>query len=165
MDILDFDIKTSEYAAPSKSAIDTIGIIGIAPEVYYEDIPFIKALSNGVSQTISSFGLIIYSLQMLGSGGASISDLGGPIMIAQLAGQTAEASSLINRTPPLIKRTVRTTLPSDHPPRTLKLTKTLSGRRHRGCWTACLGAFPSASCARFDPVRGSQEAVRGGGCN
>ena len=89
--ILDFDIKTSEYAVPSKSAIDTIGIIGIAPEVYYEDISFIKALSNGVSQTISSFGLIIYSLQMLGSGAASISDLGGPIMIAQLAGQTAEA--------------------------------------------------------------------------
>lgn len=91
VDILDFDIKTSEYAVPSKSAIDTIGIIGIAPEVYYEDISFIKALSNGVSQTISSFGLIIYSLQMLGSGAASISDLGGPIMIAQLAGQTAEA--------------------------------------------------------------------------
>ena len=91
MDILDFDIKTSEYAVPSKSAIDTIGIIGIAPEVHYEDISFMKALSNGVSQTISSFGLIIYSLQMLGSGAASISDLGGPIMIAQLAGQTAEA--------------------------------------------------------------------------
>ena len=91
MDILDFDIKTSEYAVPSKSAIDTIGIIGIAPEVYYEDIPFMKAFSNGISQTISSFGLIIYSIQMLGSGSASISDLGGPIMIAQLAGQTAEA--------------------------------------------------------------------------
>ena len=91
IDILDFDIKTSEYAVPSKSAIDTIGIIGIAPEVYYEDISFMKALSNGVSQTISSFGLIIYSLQMLGSGAASISDLGGPIMIAQSAGQTAEA--------------------------------------------------------------------------
>ena len=91
MDILDFDIKTSEYAVPSKSAIDTIGIIGIAPEVHYEDISFMKAFSNGVSQTISSFGLIIYSIQMLGSGSASISDLGGPIMIAQLAGQTAEA--------------------------------------------------------------------------
>ena len=91
IDILDFDIKTSEYAVPSKSAIDTIGIIGIAPEVYYEDISFLKAFSNGVSQTISSFGLIIYSIQMLGSGSASISDLGGPIMIAQLAGQTAEA--------------------------------------------------------------------------
>ena len=91
LEILDFDIKTSEYAVPLKGTIDTIGIIGIAPEVYYEDISFTKALSNGLIQTISSFGLIIYSLQMLGSGAASISDLGGPIMIAQLAGQTAEA--------------------------------------------------------------------------
>ena len=91
VEILEFDIKTSEYAVPSRSAIDTIGIIGISPQVYYEDISFMKALSNGLSQTISSFGLIIYSLQMLGSGAASISDLGGPIMIAQLAGQTAEA--------------------------------------------------------------------------
>ena len=91
LETLDFDIKTSEYAVPLKGTIDTIGIIGIVPEVYYEDISFTKALSNGLIQTISSFGLIIYSLQMLGSGAASISDLGGPIMIAQLAGQTAEA--------------------------------------------------------------------------
>ena len=91
IEVLDYDIKTSEYAVPSKGAIDTIGIIGIAPEVYYEDISFTKAFSNGLNQTISSFGLIIYSLQMLSSGAASISDLGGPIMIAQLAGQTAEA--------------------------------------------------------------------------
>ena len=90
-EILDFEIKTSEYAIPAKGIIDTVGIIGIAPEVYYEDISFSNSIVLGIEQTISSFGLIIYSLQMLGSGSASISDLGGPIMIAQLAGQTAEA--------------------------------------------------------------------------
>tara|TARA_B100000945_G_scaffold175430_1_gene140675 strand:+ start:278 stop:1447 length:1170 start_codon:yes stop_codon:yes gene_type:complete len=90
-EILDFEIKTSEYAIPAKGIIDTVGIIGIAPEVYYEDISFPNSIALGIEQTISSFGLIIYSLQMLGSGSASISDLGGPIMIAQLAGQTAEA--------------------------------------------------------------------------
>ena len=41
--------------------------------------------------TASSFGLIFMSLKMLGSGAASMSDFGGPIMIAQLAGQTAQA--------------------------------------------------------------------------
>ena len=90
-ELIDLDIKTSEYTVPSEGIIDTIGIIGIRPEVYYENISFVNALSNGMKQTISSFGLIVYSLQMLGSGAASISDLGGPIMIAQLAGQTAEA--------------------------------------------------------------------------
>ena len=91
MEVIDLDITSSQYVVPSKSNVDTIGIIGIAPEVYYEDISFSNALLNGLTQTISSFALIIYSLQMLGSGVASISDLGGPIMIAQLAGQTAEA--------------------------------------------------------------------------
>ena len=90
-ELIDLDIKTSEYAIASEGIIDTIGVIGIRPEVYYEDISFVNALSNGMKQTISSFGLIVYSLKMLGSGAASISDLGGPIMIAQLAGQTAEA--------------------------------------------------------------------------
>ena len=89
--LIELDIKTSEYSLPSEGIIDTIGIIGIRPEVYYENISFANALSNGIKQTISSFGLIVYSLKMLGSGAASISDLGGPIMIAQLAGQTAEA--------------------------------------------------------------------------
>ena len=91
MEVIDLDITSSQYVVPSKGNVDTIGIIGIAPEVYYEDISFSNALLNGLTQTISSFALIIYSLQMLGSGVASISDLGGPIMIAQLAGQTAEA--------------------------------------------------------------------------
>ena len=90
-ELIDLDIKTSEYSIPSEGIIDTIGVIGIRPEMYYENISFLRALSNGIHQTISSFGLIVYSLQMLGSGTASISDLGGPIMIAQLAGQTAEA--------------------------------------------------------------------------
>tara|TARA_Y100001968_G_C19452412_1_gene769628 strand:- start:8900 stop:9703 length:804 start_codon:yes stop_codon:yes gene_type:complete len=88
---LDLVIKTSEYAVPIKNTIDTIGIIGIAPEVYFKDISISDAFVLGIERTISSFGLIVYSLRMLGSGAASISDLGGPIMIAQLAGQTAEA--------------------------------------------------------------------------
>ena len=58
LELIDLDIKTSEYAIPSEGIIDTIGVIGIRPEVYYEDISFINALSNGMKQTISSFGLI-----------------------------------------------------------------------------------------------------------
>tara|TARA_X000001036_G_scaffold438466_1_gene486364 strand:- start:140 stop:1309 length:1170 start_codon:yes stop_codon:yes gene_type:complete len=87
---LELAIKTAEYSVPSKNSIDTIGIIGISNEVYFTDISASEAIFLGIERTISSFGLIIYSLRMLGSGDASISDLGGPIMIAQLAGQTAE---------------------------------------------------------------------------
>ena len=87
---LELVIKTAEYSRPSKNSIDTIGIIGITNEVYFNDISVSESIFLGFERTISSFGLIIYSLRMLGSGEASISDLGGPIMIAQLAGQTAE---------------------------------------------------------------------------
>jgi len=89
--LLTFKITTSERQIQTKNGIDTIGLIGIAPEVLYSDISFFEAASMGFVRTIESFSLIIESLVMLGSGAASVSDLGGPIMIAQLAGQTAEA--------------------------------------------------------------------------
>ena len=85
------DITTAELAVPLRDGIDTIGMIGIVPELIYNDISIREALNIGVTRTISGFAMIIMSLKMLGSGAASMSDLGGPIMIAQLAGETAEA--------------------------------------------------------------------------
>jgi regulator of sigma E protease len=71
--------------------MDTLGVIGIIPEVFYRDMTIGEAFNIGWLRTEGSFGMIIMSLKMLGSGSASMSDFGGPIMIAQLAGQTAEA--------------------------------------------------------------------------
>ncbi len=85
------DITTKELTVPLNDGIDTIGVIGIIPELIYNDISIREALNIGVTRTISGFAMIIMSLKMLGSGAASMSDLGGPIMIAQLAGETAEA--------------------------------------------------------------------------
>ena len=53
-----------------------------------------QALNSGIARTLGSFGMIVESLKMLGSGAASVSDFGGPIMIAQLAGKTAEAGMI-----------------------------------------------------------------------
>ena len=44
----------------------------------------------GFVQTVNGFGMIVNTLRMLFSGQASPKELGGPIMIAQLAGQFAE---------------------------------------------------------------------------
>ena len=71
--------------------LDSIGVIGIYPEILYADMTFGEAFRTGWSRTKDSFGMILMSLKMLGSGEASVKDFGGPIMIAQLAGQTAEA--------------------------------------------------------------------------
>jgi regulator of sigma E protease len=86
-----YKVLTTFTLIPNKGKIDTIGIIGISPQFFYEKPTLIKSSFVGLDRTISSFNLIISSIGMLFSGSASVSDLGGPIMIAQLAGQTAEA--------------------------------------------------------------------------
>ena len=88
---INLDITTAANIIPEKHGMDTVGVLGIYPEFLYMDITVSEAVVIGWSRTIGSFGMIIESLRMLGSGDASVSDFGGPIMIAQLAGQTAEA--------------------------------------------------------------------------
>lgn len=69
---------------------DTLGAIGVRPEIFYNPINFQTAAAMGFVQTVNGFGMIINTLRMLFSGQASPKELGGPIMIAQLAGQFAE---------------------------------------------------------------------------
>lgn len=84
-------LKTSYTVIPKDGVVDTIGIIGISPKFFYKNTGLYESFLIGLDRTISSFSLIISSISMLFSGSASVGDLGGPIMIAQLAGQTAEA--------------------------------------------------------------------------
>jgi len=91
---INLDITTAANIIPAKHGMDTVGVLGIYPEFLYMDITVSEAVVIGWSRTIGSFGMIIESLRMLGSGDASVSDFGGPIMIAQLAGQTAEAGMI-----------------------------------------------------------------------
>jgi regulator of sigma E protease len=70
---------------------DTLGAIGIIPGITYQPIGFLEATQMGALSTIRGFGLIVLSIKMLVSGEASVSDLGGPILIAQLAGEWARA--------------------------------------------------------------------------
>ena len=90
--LIEFNLETSSTPFPNKNGIiDTIGLIGVSPEIIYSDITVLESIKTGYSRTIGSFGLMIMSIKMLSSGSASVSDFGGPIMIAQLAGETAEA--------------------------------------------------------------------------
>ena len=91
---INLDITTATNIISAKHGMDTVGVLGIYPEFLYLDITISEAIAIGWSRTIGSFGMIIESLRMLGSGDASVSDFGGPIMIAQLAGQTAEAGMI-----------------------------------------------------------------------
>ena len=75
------NIKTS-YQMNFKG--DTLGQIGIRQE--YRPSTFVESISIGGYRTMQGFGMIIYSIQMLISGQAKFDQLGGPIMIGQLAG-------------------------------------------------------------------------------
>jgi regulator of sigma E protease len=44
----------------------------------------------GMGATARGFGMLVLSIRMLVSGQASLKELGGPIFIAQLAGETAK---------------------------------------------------------------------------
>jgi len=70
---------------------DTIGIIGMRPKYEYLPVSLIESINMGAEATIRGFGMAILTIKMLTSGQASMKELGGPIMIAQLAGQTAKA--------------------------------------------------------------------------
>ncbi len=84
-------LTTTFFVAPTDNGLDTLGAIGIMPEYIYTDITLPESAVLGLSRTISSFLMIFNSLKMLGTGSASFSDFGGPIMIAQFAGKAAEA--------------------------------------------------------------------------
>ena len=85
---------TSFQVIMADGRLDTLGAIGIYPMVEYEPIGIPKAISTGFSATIGTLDLIVSSVKMLVSGQASMKDIGGPIFIAQIAGETARAGWL-----------------------------------------------------------------------
>jgi len=87
----DIDVKTNYQVAVIDGKLDTLGAIGIIQKYYFRQIGFVEAIQTGSIATVNGFGMIIMSLSMLASGEASLKDIGGPIMIAQLAGETAKA--------------------------------------------------------------------------
>ncbi|MFL3027097.1 MAG: RIP metalloprotease RseP [Candidatus Neomarinimicrobiota bacterium] len=85
------DIYTTFRVFPIDGKLDTLGMIGIAPELIYKPIGIIRASQLGVTSTVGGLGLVVLSIKLLISGQASMGDLGGPILIAQIAGETARA--------------------------------------------------------------------------
>ena len=90
-EILKFSFNTTKIVIPAENGIDSVGGIGITQKYYYEPVNFGESIYYGYQKTIRSFGLITLTFQMLGSGQATLKDLGGPIMIGQIAGETAKA--------------------------------------------------------------------------
>ncbi len=81
-------------ARPTETFVDnelkTVGMIGIGPRVTHRPAGVIEAVVTGFTLSWRWLVLTYKSLAMIVTGKASFKEIGGPIMIAQLAGKSAQ---------------------------------------------------------------------------
>jgi regulator of sigma E protease len=68
-----------------------IGMIGIAPVITQEQVSLVNSFSEGYKKTAYWFNMTMKSMKMIITGSASLDEIGGPIMIAKMAGESAKA--------------------------------------------------------------------------
>jgi regulator of sigma E protease len=78
-------LATPEYDKKLKA-----GLLGFGPKVIFTRYGPISALVLGAKQTLTTALVILSFLWLLISGGAALSDLAGPVGIAQFTGQAAQ---------------------------------------------------------------------------
>jgi regulator of sigma E protease len=66
-----------------------VGLIGIEPGYESQRVGPVAALAAGVRQTAAITGIAVGTIKALFSGEAGLKDIGGPIFIAQLSGESA----------------------------------------------------------------------------
>jgi regulator of sigma E protease len=74
-----------------KNRLVEVGLIGISPIINHREANFFEAIGAGCATTYYWFKITVISLKMLISGQESLRNIGGPIFIAQLAGQSARS--------------------------------------------------------------------------
>lgn len=85
------EITTRRDRMPVQGKVEELGIIGIHPGYEFRDVGPLASIREGFLRTGAWFAIIVDSLKMIVTGEASIREIGGPILIAQLAGQAAQA--------------------------------------------------------------------------
>ncbi|MCH7520713.1 MAG: RIP metalloprotease RseP [Candidatus Marinimicrobia bacterium] len=83
-------IKTRATETWVRDEFKTVGLIGIEPKGVRRSVGIGEAVVSGFTTTRRWFVITYKSLGMIVTGKASLRDIGGPIMIAQLAGQSAQ---------------------------------------------------------------------------
>lgn len=83
-------IKTRATETWVRDEFKTVGLIGIEPEGVRRPVGIGEAVVSGFTATRRWFVITYKSLGMIVTGKASLRDIGGPLMIAQLAGQSVQ---------------------------------------------------------------------------
>jgi len=84
-------ITTRADAVPVDGVLKTLGMIGIGPTVNVRDAGLMESITSGFTRTYFWGKFTLSSIKMLISGEQSFKAVGGPIFIAQLAGQSARS--------------------------------------------------------------------------
>ena len=77
--------------APIDGDIKEVGLIGISPEVTMKKIGLFAAFEHGFERSVYFTRLVFVSLKMLVTGQESLKSIGGPVVIAKLAGDSARS--------------------------------------------------------------------------
>ena len=89
--ILKGDVTTKSIPQLIGDEMVQTGMIGIQPIYYHQNVTISKAFYYGSHRTYQFLDLIIRTIKGLLKGNISIKELGGPIMIAKVAGESAAA--------------------------------------------------------------------------
>lgn len=84
-------IHTTAQNIPIDGKIKKVGLIGISPKLYMKKVGAIQAIEAGFVRTWDLTKLVGYSTWMLATGKASLRNIGGPIIIAKMAGESAKS--------------------------------------------------------------------------
>ncbi|MBC8479178.1 MAG: RIP metalloprotease RseP [FCB group bacterium] len=87
-------VRTIASKMPVENGIEELGMIGIGPRVIIHDAGFIQAIQEGLFKTGYWLQITFSSVKMIFTGQAAFSEIGGPVMIAKLAGESARAGLL-----------------------------------------------------------------------
>ena len=87
-------LKTRTGSIPDGYGMKEVGLIGATGGYEIRGAGLGESFVNGIGQTSYWFGMIVRSLTMIATGEASMKEIGGPILIAQLAGESARAGMI-----------------------------------------------------------------------
>jgi regulator of sigma E protease len=87
-------LKTRTGPIPDGYGMKEVGLIGVTGGYEIRGAGLGESFVNGIGQTGYWFGMIVRSLTMIATGEASMKEIGGPILIAQLAGESARAGMI-----------------------------------------------------------------------
>ncbi len=85
------DLVTEATKIVEGGEFKEVGVIGISASTIKKDATFLQCLNNGWKQTYYWLKIDFISLKALISGKESMKNIGGPILIARLAGETAKS--------------------------------------------------------------------------